>query len=85
MEQVNLEPVVIEDLAKFGEDRGRLEGELRTLVHQFERRLGRSLRTEEHRTLRTRVVQLGSDRLGDVVMDLPSETLAAWLAAPDAT
>ena len=31
MEQANLEPVIIEDLVKFGEDRGRLEGERSTL------------------------------------------------------
>jgi len=31
MEQANLEPVIIEDLVKFGEDRGRLEEERSTL------------------------------------------------------
>jgi hypothetical protein len=61
------------------------EGKMQMLVHQFERRLGRTLSAEEHRTLAARLGQLGPDRLGDVVVDLPSETLAAWLATPDAT
>lgn len=61
------------------------EGELRTLVHQFERRLQRTLRPEEHRTLRERLTALGPDRLGDVVIDSSAEALAAWLIAPNAT
>jgi hypothetical protein len=61
------------------------EGELHMLVHQFERRLERALRAEEHRTARERLVQLGPERLGDVVVDLSAEALDAWLATPDAT
>lgn len=61
-----------------------IEEGLKPLAHQFERRLGRALTDDEHRTLRERFDRLGSDRLGDVVLDLSPEALAAWLAEPNA-
>ena len=48
MEQANLEPVVIEDLVKFGEDRGRKKG----LKKGLEQGLERGRRAEERETLR---------------------------------
>jgi hypothetical protein len=54
------------------------------LAHQFERRLGRPLRDEERAYLRARTEALGPDRLGDLVLDLSVDELAAWLADPDA-
>jgi hypothetical protein len=36
-------------------------------------------------TLHDRLGRLGADRLGDVVLDLAPEALAAWLADPTAT
>jgi hypothetical protein len=53
--------------------------------HQFERRLGRALTTEEQQVLNDRFARTGPDRLGDVVLDLSPEALAAWLADPTAT
>jgi hypothetical protein len=66
-----------------GIERG-IEKGLMPLLHLFERRLGRALTPEEHHGLRERFDRLGSTRLGDVVLDLSAEALAAWLADPDA-
>lgn len=63
---------------------GRHEG-LRPLVRQFERRLGRPLSDAERAALSTRLDVVGPERLGDVVLDLDSAALAAWLASPTAT
>ena len=54
------------------------------LVRQFARRLDRVLTLDERRTLARRLDTLGADRLGDVVLDLTTEQLAAWLADPNA-
>jgi hypothetical protein len=55
------------------------------LQHLFERRLGRPLVESEHLALREKLERLGGDRLGDVVLDLTPEALAAWLANPGAS
>jgi hypothetical protein len=57
---------------------------LQPLRHQFERRLGRRLGLAEDAILRQRLETLGGDRLGDVVLDLDTAALAAWLADPAA-
>ncbi len=57
---------------------------LRPLQHLFERRLGRSLTDAECDVLLARLTSSGADRLGDVVLDLSPDALAAWLADPDA-
>ncbi len=62
---------------------GRQEG-LQPLQHQFARRLGRTLTAAEQATLLGRFDTVGPDRLGDVVLDLTPDALAAWLADPDA-
>ncbi|MEI8255140.1 MAG: hypothetical protein WCJ30_05650 [Deltaproteobacteria bacterium] len=83
MNDHNLEPVIIEDLVRFGEDRGREEGReerLFPLVRLIERKLGRSLAGTEHRTLLDRLKSLGPERLGDVVLDCDGVQLGAWLA-----
>ena len=67
---------------------GRHEGfaaGLQPLVRLFERRLGRSLADAERGVLSSRLDVVGPDRLGDVVLDLDSAALAAWLASPTAT
>jgi hypothetical protein len=61
------------------------EGSLKLLHDQAEHRLGRTLSTEERRVLNGRVAQLGANRIGNVVLDLSPEALAAWLADPEAT
>ena len=83
MDQANLEPVIIEDLVKFGEDRGyergRLEGEERGRLEGEERG-----RLEERRGALRRVIalrKLGLKADGDArinaCMDLA--TLQRWL------
>ncbi|MBK9264527.1 MAG: hypothetical protein IPM54_32675 [Polyangiaceae bacterium] len=84
MEQANMEPVIIEDLVKFGEDRGFDRGVERTFERQFARRLGRSLTQTERDTLGQRLVTLGVERLDDVLFSLGQEAIAAWLADPSA-
>ncbi|MEZ4410062.1 MAG: hypothetical protein R3A52_26840 [Polyangiales bacterium] len=63
--------------------RGEARG-LAPIVHQFERRLARPLAAFETQRLRERLVTLGPERLGDVVIDLDPAALAAWLADADA-
>jgi hypothetical protein len=80
-------PEVREELIEKGIERGiekGIEKGLMPLAHQFERRLGRALTPEEHHALRERFDRIGSNRLGDVVLDLSAAALAAWLADPDA-
>lgn len=66
-----------------GRAEGVLEGELKPLVRQFERRLARSLTPTEHARLMTQVRAQGLERIGDLVLDLTPEALAAWLATPN--
>jgi hypothetical protein len=80
MERANLEPVLIEDLVKFGEDRGRIE----TWVRLLARRLGRALTGEERATLTLRLEEPGEERLEDVVLNFGPEALAGWLGDPAA-
>jgi len=72
-------PEVREELIEEGIERG-----LMPLLHLVERRLGRALTPDEHHALRERFNRLGSNRLGDVVLDLCADALAAWLADPNA-
>ena len=55
------------------------------LEHLFERRLRRALADTERDTVRSRFATLGPERLSDVVLDLESDALAAWIADPTAT
>jgi hypothetical protein len=66
-----------------GETRGVSRG-LQPLQHQFARRLGRPLTEGETATLLARFDTVGPDRLGDVVLDLTPDALAAWLTDPEA-
>ena len=72
-----------EDAVRKGALRGRTQ-EMRPLQHQFARRLGRPLTETETATLLSRFDTVGPDRLGDVVLDLSPDALAAWLTDPDA-
>lgn len=67
-----------------GLEEGRLE-RLAMVAHQFQRRLLRPLTDAEREVLGRRLDALGPERLDDLVFDLSSEALAAWLAAPDAS
>ncbi|MBI5517918.1 MAG: hypothetical protein HY909_29370 [Deltaproteobacteria bacterium] len=57
---------------------------LAPLLRQFERRLGRGLTEPERAVLLARLGSLGPARLGDVVLDLDPQALAAWLTDPNA-
>lgn len=73
---------VAERIFKAGErleEKGVLRG-LAPLVHLFERRLRRSLSTDERTRLAARLRDQGAERVGDVVLDLTPEELASWLA-----
>jgi len=59
--------------------KGLVEGERRPLVHLFERRLARSLSSEERDRLAERLNKEGAERLTDMALDLSPEALAAWL------
>jgi hypothetical protein len=87
--------IILEEFVKIGEDigeqrglqQGRQEGRqegLAPLARQFARRVGRALTEPELQLLAARLDTLGPDRLGDVVLDLDSTALRAWLADPSA-
>ncbi|MDO9019217.1 MAG: hypothetical protein Q8S73_02695 [Deltaproteobacteria bacterium] len=67
-----------------GRTEGRTEG-LTPLVRMFERKLGRALTEPERASLSARLDTAGPARLGDVVLDLDSPALDAWLRDPTAT
>jgi len=60
------------------------QGAVTALAHLFERRLGRVLHDNERACVRERIETLGPERVGDVVLDLSADELAAWLADPKA-
>jgi hypothetical protein len=73
-----------------GRKEGKVEGRkqglakgLQPLVHLFERRLGRSLTPDERARLAKRLRADGPEKLGDVVLDLSTAELSAWLAPPN--
>jgi hypothetical protein len=68
---------------KRGHEQG-IEKGLQALAHLFERRIGRPLTEEEHHAVHERLLKLGPDRLGDVVLDLDTKALVTWLADPNA-
>jgi hypothetical protein len=64
-------------------DQGMEKG-IAVVVRQFERKLARPLAGEERARVLERLELLGPERLADVVLDLDSMALAAWLADPSA-
>ncbi len=85
--------MLIEDLVKFGEDRGLErgleqgleQGREQVLARQFARRLGRPLDQTEGAALQARLRASGAERLSDVVLELEGDALARWLADPNAS
>lgn len=65
-------------------DEGVELGVEKAVLHQFERKLARVFSEAEHTELARRLRTLGSDHLGDVVLDLAAPQLDAWLRDPDA-
>jgi flagellar biosynthesis/type III secretory pathway protein FliH len=60
---------------------GQAQGQARTLTRQIERKLGRALGEGERQAVDRRLATLGADQVGDAVLDLDRDALAAWLAA----
>lgn len=58
----------------------RVEGMETLVTRQVERRLKRPLTAAELAKLHARVVALGAEHVGDLVIDLTPDGLAAWLA-----
>jgi hypothetical protein len=85
LSSLNEEVVMQSWVFRQGVEKGRQEERQEGLVRQFERRLGRKLADDERATLVKRLGALGPDRLDDVVLDLSTDALAAWLADPNAT
>jgi len=89
MEQLHMEPVIIEDLVKFGEDRGFDRGFLRGIamerVRMLEMRLGLELPPDERDQLVARVSNLSPIRFSEVLFQLSHAALGAWIADPNAT
>ena len=81
---LELVPEAADDAVQRGVHQGLQQG-LQPLQHQFERRLSRALTPSEQATLHQRLTTLGADRLGDVVLDLDTAALSAWLADPKAS
>jgi len=77
-------PNVRSEVEQKGVDKG-LEKGLAPLVHQFERKLRRTLTAQDRQTLVKRIDLVGPERVGDVVLELTSEQLAAWLENADAS
>jgi hypothetical protein len=57
----------------------QLRGEVKQIAHLFERRMGRPLTSAEREVLTTRMREQGSERVGDLVLDLSASDLSAWL------
>jgi hypothetical protein len=75
------------EFMKKGRARGLEKGLEKGLIpieRLFERRLTRALTPAEHDELKRRLDTAGAARIGDVVLDLAPDALAAWLADPDA-
>ena len=66
-----------------GMQQGMQQGQQMAALHQFARKLGRPLTSEERSRIVARIDTLGPDRLGDVVLDLSPTALDAWLADPE--
>jgi hypothetical protein len=88
MDQANLEPIIIEDLVKFGEDRGFDrgfdKGRAQAYVDQFAWRLGRPLTDGERESVLGRLSTSGQARLNTILLMWTPNDLAAWLADPEA-
>lgn len=64
-------------------DLARADG-MRPLIRLLERRIARPFTDAERTSLSARFDLVGPERLGDVVLDLSPDALAAWIADPDA-
>ncbi|MBK9265970.1 MAG: hypothetical protein IPM54_40070 [Polyangiaceae bacterium] len=61
-------------------EQGFAKGRDEALMHLLERRLTRSLTASERKRVSKRLTKHGPDFVGDAILDLSREELAAWLA-----
>ncbi len=67
-----------------GLEEGFKEGRQQTIVQVSSLKLGRPVSDDERVVLRERFDTIGPDRVGAVLLQLPGDALAAWLADPNA-
>lgn len=67
-----------------GLEQGLEKGRQQEILHLFAFKLGRPISDEEQAVLRGRFDTIGPDRVGAVLLQLPGDALAAWLADPNA-
>lgn len=67
-----------------GITQGIPQGSLKVTVRQIERRLGRPLSAVERDNVLAHITTDGPERVGDLVLDLTVDALAAWVAVPPA-
>jgi hypothetical protein len=96
MEHVQLEPVIIEDLVKYGEDigfdrgfgqgidQGIDRGAAQERVRMLSMRLGRPLTQLERDLLVQRLATTTTERFYGVMFSATPEMLEAWIADPNA-
>ncbi len=88
MSDAGIEPVIIEDLVRFGEDRGLEKGLERGLekglVAVCERKLGRPLMEGERGLFRARLRDLSVEAVSGALVSLDATALVSWLRAPSA-
>ncbi len=85
--QHRMAEILVEEHPGVGEEMANIMANMKqekVVLRQFERRLGRVLDGQERGVLQERLRRLGSDRIGDLVIDLDAAGLAAWLADPAA-
>lgn len=101
MEQAQLEPVLIEDLVKYGEDRGFAQGISQGIsqgitqgisqgtaqerLRAVGHRLGRTLTPREQERLHARVRAMTSDSFYSFVFQASAEDLETWLRNAEST
>jgi len=83
MEQMHMEPVMIEDLVRIGEERGEERGEKQARIRMCEgiitKRLRRPLTAEERLVLVKRVDAMSGDELNTMLAWPQNDALEAWL------
>jgi hypothetical protein len=68
-----------------GLNKGIERGIKKDLAKLFERRLKRPLSEQENATLVRRIDTLGTDRIHEVLLEVPAQDIGPWLADPAAT
>jgi hypothetical protein len=84
-EEIVMESWVYQQGLNKGIERGIDKGIKKELAKLFERRLKRPLSEQENATLVRRIDALGTDRIHEVLLDVPAQDIGPWLADSAAT